>query len=322
MDEELTATMTGCIAAHRRPEATTVPIDDQVVGRPSRLPGWTVVHVLTHLARNADSQVRMLDAALAGLAVEQYPGGPEQRSLDIAAGATRTAEELRADVHATGAELEAAWERMTPEAWRGHGLSRGAEWPCRWLPFHRWREVEIHQVDLGLGYTALDWPEAYVARELPLALGTVPDRLDAPARAQTLAWLVGRAGRPSIELAPWQDHYQSAPAGLRDDPRVVTVFRSRLGEDALGYDEEARRMVELARAMPGFLEIKTFRADDGERVSVVTFASGEAHAAWRDHPEHRVAQRRGRDEFYEEYLIQVCRVTAERRFCRETGRTS
>ena len=33
---------------------------------PSRLPGWTVGHVLTHLARNADSMVRVLGAAEAG----------------------------------------------------------------------------------------------------------------------------------------------------------------------------------------------------------------------------------------------------------------
>jgi heme-degrading monooxygenase HmoA len=75
-------------------------------------------------------------------------------------------------------------------------------------------------------------------------------------------------------------------------------------------------MEDLARAMPGFVEIKSFIADDGERVSVVTFESTETQAAWRQHPEHRIAQRRGRDEFYDEYLIQVCRMSSERRFSR------
>ena len=36
--------------------------DDQVL-RPSLLPGWTVGHVLTHVARNADSHVRRAEAA-------------------------------------------------------------------------------------------------------------------------------------------------------------------------------------------------------------------------------------------------------------------
>ncbi len=322
MEEELAATIAACTAAHRRLQATVASVDDEVVRRPTLLPGWTVGHVLTHLARNAESHAGMLDAALDDRAVEQYPGGHEQRGRDIEAGAGRTAEELRADVNATMAALETAWARMTPRAWRGHGLVRGAEWPCRWLPFHRWREVEIHHVDLGLGYTPLDWPEDYVARELPLALATVPERLAAGGRAQALAWLLGRAGQPSLQLASWQakpERYQSAPAPLLADPRVVPVFRSRLRHDAAGYEDEARRMVELAREMPGFVEIKTFRADDGESVSLVTFSSPEAHEAWRDHPEHRVAQRRGRQEFYEEYLIQVCRLAGERSFGRRRG---
>ena len=49
----------------------------------------------------------------------------------------------------------------------------------------------------------------------------------------------------------------------------------------------------------------TFVAEDGERVSLITFDSSAAHAAWRDDPRHRAAQRQGRDEFYERYSIQV-----------------
>ncbi|HEX2023492.1 MAG TPA: maleylpyruvate isomerase family mycothiol-dependent enzyme [Acidimicrobiales bacterium] len=217
MDEELAATITGCIAAHRRLDATIASIGDEDVARPSRLPGWTVGHVLTHLARNADSHVHMLEAAAAGRAVEQYPGGYEQRSGDIEAGATRSADQLRADVRRTSSALEATWKAAIPAAWSGHGLARGAEWPCRWLPFHRWREVELHHVDLGLGYEAVDWPEEYVARELPLALATVAARVSVDARAGVLAWLVGRGGQPSMELSPWQDHYRSVPADLLAD---------------------------------------------------------------------------------------------------------
>jgi maleylpyruvate isomerase len=316
MDEELNATIAGCVAAHRRLDATIASLDDEMVGGASRLPGWTVGHVLTHLARNADSHGRMLDAALSGTAVEQYPGGSEQRTGEIEAGAARSSDELRADVRSTTAALEAAWRRMTTRGWNGHGLARWVEWPCRWLPFHRWREVELHHVDLGLGYGPGDWPSEYVDRELLLALATVPDRVGADARAAALAWLVGRAGQPDLALTTWQDHDRSAPRRLLEDPRVVTVFRSRLRREAPGYEEEAQRTVELARSMPGFVEIKTFHAEDGERVSLVTFASADAHAAWRAHPEHRVAQRRGRAEFYDEYLIQVCRVAAERSFDR------
>ncbi|MEX1006981.1 MAG: antibiotic biosynthesis monooxygenase [Acidimicrobiia bacterium] len=97
--------------------------------------------------------------------------------------------------------------------------------------------------------------------------------------------------------------------------QMVTVFRSRLRADAgADYARTAEEMERLARAIPGFVDFKQFVADDGERVSVITFASQAAHDAWRDDPRHRVAQQRGRDHWYAEYRIQVCELVAERTF--------
>jgi heme-degrading monooxygenase HmoA len=100
-----------------------------------------------------------------------------------------------------------------------------------------------------------------------------------------------------------------------DGPRIVTVFRSRLRpESASEYYETAGRMLELARAMPGFVDFKTFEADDGERVAIITFATAQTHRAWRDHPEHRAAQQMGRDRFYASYDITVGEVVGENHF--------
>jgi heme-degrading monooxygenase HmoA len=66
--------------------------------------------------------------------------------------------------------------------------------------------------------------------------------------------------------------------------------------------------------MPGFVDFKAFEADDGERVSVITFASMQAQRAWRDHPEHRAAQQAGRDRFYASYDITVSEVVGESHF--------
>ena len=99
--------------------------------------------------------------------------------------------------------------------------------------------------------------------------------------------------------------------------QVVTIFRSRLRPEAADeYHATAERMVELARVQPGFVDIKTFEADDGERVSLVTFESADAQRAWREHPEHRAAQRRGREAFYATYDITVCAIAHERHFRR------
>ena len=88
--------------------------------------------------------------------------------------------------------------------------------------------------------------------------------------------------------------------------QVVTVFRNRLREPAReAYAAELEVVSELARSMPGFVETKTFVADDGERATIVTFADADAHRAWRDHPRHREAQRRGISDYYTEYSIAV-----------------
>ena len=97
----------------------------------------------------------------------------------------------------------------------------------------------------------------------------------------------------------------------------ITVFRSRLRPEAVEeYGPLAERMDELAETMPGFVERKAFVAEDGERVTLVTFATREQQHAWRDHPEHRAAQRAGVDRLYSEYRIQVCTLDDERSFTR------
>jgi heme-degrading monooxygenase HmoA len=88
---------------------------------------------------------------------------------------------------------------------------------------------------------------------------------------------------------------------------VVAIFRNRLRPEAIvEYETLAATVYELARSMPGYRSIKTFTADDGERVSIIEFDSLATLTAWRDHPEHQKAQRLGRERLYAEYHLQVC----------------
>jgi len=49
--------------AQARFDTAIAGLSDADVRRPSALPDWTVGHVLTHVARNADSHVRRTRAA-------------------------------------------------------------------------------------------------------------------------------------------------------------------------------------------------------------------------------------------------------------------
>ncbi len=96
---------------------------------------------------------------------------------------------------------------------------------------------------------------------------------------------------------------------------VVIMFRSRVRQ---GVNAElgrvGERMYELASSMPGFLSYKDFVAEDGENVTIIEFESLETLTAWREHPEHKIAQGRGRTEFFAEYHIQVCTPVRDYRF--------
>lgn len=209
--------LAGVARAHQRAARLVSVLDDDAVRRPSALPGWSVGHVLTHLARNADGMRGIVEAAAQGRVVAQYPGGPEQRVRDIDDGAGRPAADLAADVVTASAALEAAWGRLTDDVWvTGKGRVLLGERAVRDLPFARWREVELHLADLGLeGFGFDDWDPEYVRRELRLqVLGFRTRRPmgdpDLPVAALTLtparrlAWLVGRLRVPGLgDPGPW-----------------------------------------------------------------------------------------------------------------------
>ena len=115
-DTQLTAHLDGVRAAHRTLLAALAGLDDAAARRPSLLPGWTVAHAVTHIARNADSNTWVLEGALDGEERVQYPGGQAMREGDIAAGAGRSATDLVADLRAACERLEATYGEMTPDA--------------------------------------------------------------------------------------------------------------------------------------------------------------------------------------------------------------
>jgi maleylpyruvate isomerase len=188
----------GAAAAHQRLLAT---LDRAVevgadAARTSLLPGWSVGHVVTHLARNADGHVRMLD----GLA--QYAGGSDGRASDIEAGATRLLDEQVADLRRAIWTLESRWAGQ-PD-WSGTAERIADRVRVADLPGWRWHEVDLHHIDLGLGYGFADLPADFVRIELrraemtwaarrPMGMTAMPPEAVAEPPHRRLAWLTGRA---------------------------------------------------------------------------------------------------------------------------------
>jgi len=195
--------VSGCAAAHQRLLAALENLTDDDCRQDSLLPNWSRGHVLTHLSRNADSHVNLLQAAVRGDVGEQYASA-EQRNGDIERGSTRSAEELVMDLRLSIYGLEAAWATANEKAWSGQGRTlRGNVIEMSSLVFLRWREVEIHHADLNLGLGYDDLTPLYVRLELdqqimlwrsrkPMGMTDLPEIAKKLSPSQRLAWLMGR----------------------------------------------------------------------------------------------------------------------------------
>ena len=160
---------------------------------PSLLPGWSRAHVVAHLAGNARSHVHMLQGTLEGTINDQYPGGAEGRAADIEELASRPADAVVA-LHESAGQLDDLWRVAD---WSGLVRTlHGGPQPAHRLPWGRWREVEVHAIDLAAGYRPQDWPTPFLERLLPelLARTDLPplDGVSGPSYALA-AWLTGRS---------------------------------------------------------------------------------------------------------------------------------
>ncbi|MGH8011320.1 MAG: antibiotic biosynthesis monooxygenase family protein, partial [Candidatus Binataceae bacterium] len=91
---------------------------------------------------------------------------------------------------------------------------------------------------------------------------------------------------------------------------VISIFRFRMRNLSAAerdeYNTTAERMLRIVNAMPGFISFREYKNRDVELLGITEWASAEALAEWRENPEHRKAQERGRQAFYAEFEITVC----------------
>ncbi|BBH67033.1 maleylpyruvate isomerase [Actinoplanes sp. OR16] len=196
--------------------------DPSVVAEPSGLPGWTVGHVLTHLARNAEAYTNLLVWARTGVETPAY-ANPAAREEGIEAGCRRPLAEQLGDLRAAHDRFADAAAAMPAAAWAAHLPPIGQS--AAGVPWARLREVEVHRVDLDRGYTPADWTDAFALRllreivaaapegspaltlrplglEHPLQLGEGDGPAVSGPTKSLAAWLAGRAGGADLTVSP------------------------------------------------------------------------------------------------------------------------
>ncbi|MEU3755658.1 maleylpyruvate isomerase family mycothiol-dependent enzyme [Streptomyces olivoreticuli] len=171
-------------------------LDNGAVAEASRLPGWTRGHLFAHLARNADALANVLD----GLPMYE---SAEAREAGIESGAPRPLDVQLADLRESAdrfletAGADADWTRTVT-------LRNGVTDAAARVPFRRLIEVELHHVDLNVGYELEDLPEeftgrqiAYLAERFSGAAGLPPVTLTATDGRQ---WHTGGPEGPAVAV--------------------------------------------------------------------------------------------------------------------------
>lgn len=195
-------------------------MDNASVAEPSRLPGWSRGHVLAHLARNADALVNVLAGR------PMYASG-DARDADIERDAPRPLDVQLADVRESAARFQEAG--AAPADWsRTVELRNGVTDTAARVPFRRWAEVELHHVDLGIGYELEDLPERFVEREIEFLADRFTGHPEVPSTRitdGTRAWSTGRdaEGGPEVTVAGPAPALLGWLCGRRDGSGLTTV---------------------------------------------------------------------------------------------------
>lgn len=90
-------------------------------------------------------------------------------------------------------------------------------------------------------------------------------------------------------------------------PYYAVIFASQRTEGDRGYGKMADKMVELASQQKGFLGVESAR-DNELGITVSYWDSLNAIKNWKENSAHKVAQDRGKTEWYKNFSLRVCKV--------------
>ena len=97
-------------------------------------------------------------------------------------------------------------------------------------------------------------------------------------------------------------------------PYYAVIFSTILNENTEGYKEAAEKMEELARQQEGYLGIESARNEIG--ITVSYWQTLESILAWKHNVEHTEVRNLGREKWYKQYQLRICKVEREYDFKR------
>lgn len=91
----------------------------------------------------------------------------------------------------------------------------------------------------------------------------------------------------------------------------AVIFSSQRTEGDNGYNLMAEKMEQLAAKQPGFLGVEGVRDASGAGITISYWESLEAISNWKKNQSHKVAQEKGKQDWYQNYDVKICKVERE-----------
>jgi heme-degrading monooxygenase HmoA len=91
-----------------------------------------------------------------------------------------------------------------------------------------------------------------------------------------------------------------------EPPYYAVIFTSVRTNENIGYSDMSDKIDELVQNQPGFLGVESAR--DGIGITVSYWKDLESVKQWRDNSEHQVARKKGREIWYNRFMVRIALV--------------
>ena len=92
-------------------------------------------------------------------------------------------------------------------------------------------------------------------------------------------------------------------------PYYAVIFTTLVTDNLNDYEATAEKMEALAKQQEGFLGIEFARNEVG--ITVSYWKDEASILQWKNNIEHTEARNRGREEWYKQYQLRICKVERE-----------
>lgn len=95
-------------------------------------------------------------------------------------------------------------------------------------------------------------------------------------------------------------------------PYYAVIFTSVRTDGDNEYSDMADKMMELAKNQPGFLGVESAREQVG--ITVSYWKDLESIQKWRNNPEHQVARKKGKEDWYLQFTTRIAKIERDYSF--------